>query len=232
MLVQCIQYAWEIAAPAADLAYRGGLPGAFGFDLAANRMRHLQAQGATLLELLPMALPTSWMVNADATSLVFRRWLEPDGQKLWSIMGEMMPRDFSHQEWLNLPTSEREAIAQLVRMIADYGGTSLAAVSKVLALLLPHAIPLMDDPAIRFALNQGPRIPDGTSLPKPSAPSELFLPMMDWFADACTQHETELQAIARDYSLAELDGAQVLDRLLWVHSWGNRLRGQTTRSLI
>jgi hypothetical protein len=231
MLVQCIQHSWEIADPAADLAYRGGLPGAFGFDLAANRLRRLQAQGSTLVELLPMALPTSWMVNADATSIVFRRWLEPDGQKLWSIMAEMMPNGFSHLEWLSLPSSEKEAIVQLVRMIADYGGSSLAAVSKVLALLLPHAIPLMDDPAIRFALNQGPNTPDGISLPKPSAPIELFLPMMDWFADACIQHEAELRAIARDYSLAELDGAQVLDRLLWVHSWGNRLRGQLTRSL-
>ena len=67
--------AWTVRDPAEKLQVRGTLPGAYGFDLAAHGARAARARGVGYAELLPLAMPTSWMVNNGASSPVFRWWL-------------------------------------------------------------------------------------------------------------------------------------------------------------
>ena len=127
----------------------------------------------------------------------------------------------SPEEWLAAPAELRESVSAAVTHLAGVGeGAGLAAVTKVLAALRPQLVPLMDDAALWFAL-ESPSRPE--SAETPSAPSTLFLPMLDWFADAVRLSERALVAVAVRHPDAVLDAAQVLDRLLWVESWGYRL---------
>lgn len=208
---------WRVAAPAAKLLARGGLPGAFGFDLAAHSLHTARRAGVGLPDLLAAAIPSSWMVNSRATSPVFRRWLEPPLRDAWAELLALL--DGGPERWLARPAAERDAAARAARALA-IEGHGAAALSKVLALLAPETVPLMDDAAVAFALDAlpAPRTPDD-----PKAGPELILPMLDWFAAAAIAAEPELARLARAYPLAPLGPEQVLDRLLWFESWGWRL---------
>lgn len=226
--------AWRLAMAPAKLQVRGRLPGAFGFDLATASYRAAR-RGAALVDLLPMALPGSWMVNNKVTSPVFYRWLQPHTRDLWAGLLELLDGD--SERWLARSGGEREAVALAVRNLAALdaaarGGApggptpgTAAGLSKVLALLCPDTVPLMDDAAIHFALGAVPR-PD--SADTPLAGPEHFVPMLDWFAAAVQAAGPELGALARDYALAPLSPAQVLDRLLWFETWGWRVCRQPT----
>lgn len=198
--------AWRVAMPRTKLLVRAGLPGAFGYDLAAQGFRDALARGATLEDLLPAALPASWMVNARATSPVFRRWLTAPLRDAWSAL-------------LARPDApDADVTDQVSRLCLT--GQGVAAVSKVLALLVPSCVPLLDDAALWFAR-------DAVALPRsadePSAGAEHFAPMRRWFAAAVDAQREALDDVARAHPHARLDAHQALDRLLWFESWGWRL---------
>ena len=204
------------------LLWRSSLPGASTYDRAAHTLRALQAQGAAAIDLLPLALPASWMVNAKATSQAMQRWLARPAHDAWATVLDGIGFGLSPSEWLALPASEREAVAHAVAELANGAhGASLAAVSKVLALLRPQLVPLMDDAALWFALEL---VPEPTTADAPSAPASAFVPMLDWFCEQVVASEKELIACAVRHDRAVLDAAQALDRLVWIESWGYRLR--------
>jgi hypothetical protein len=208
--------------PDEKLRWRGALPGASIYDRVAHRLRALQANGAAAIDLLPVALPAIWMVNAKATSQAMQRWLAPPATNAWSAILDGIGFGLPPAGWLALPAQERDVVVRAVSELATgEQGASLAAVSKVLALLRPQIVPLMDDAALWFALEI---VPEPTTADAPSAPASAFAPMLDWFAQQVIASESELIAIAVRHDRAVLDAAQTLDRLVWVESWGHRLR--------
>lgn len=206
----------------AKLVWRSTLPGASTYDRAAHVLRRLQAEGTTAVDLLPLALPTSWMVNAKATSHAMQRWLARPALDAWTVLLDQLDSGLSPAEWLARPANERASVTAAVTVLASGGnGASLASVSKVLALLRPQLVPLMDDAALWFALEL---VAEPTTADSPSAPASAFIPMLDWFAGQVIASEEQLIALAVRHDRAVLDAAQVLDRLLWIESWGHRLR--------
>lgn len=202
---------------AADkLQLRGGLPGAFGYDLAAHAFRRAQNAGVDAIELLPAAMPTSWMVNAKATSPVFKRWLGPACLPAWATLVDLCRGGAA--AWDERTTEDREAVEAAVRTLS-IAGQGPCAISKVLALLVPETVPLMDDAAIA-CLTGGVAAP--ADEPTCEAGPEHFVPMLDAFGREVTRHRDALVELARGYPLAPLDDAQVADRLLWFDSWGRR----------
>ena len=206
----------------AKLAWRASLPGASTYDRAAHTARVLQAEGASAVDLLPLALPASWMVNAKATSHAMQRWLSPACLPAWSTVLDGVSFALAPAEWLALAGTRKDEVAEAVAELAcgEHGAT-LAAVSKVLALLRPQLVPLMDDAALWFTLELGAE-PDTADAP--IAPASAFVPMLDWFATEVIAAEEALIAAAVAHRDAVLDAAQVLDRLVWIESWGHRLR--------
>jgi hypothetical protein len=83
-------------------------------------------------------------------------------------------------------------------------------VSKVLALLLPAVVPLMPEGACTFLLGDSAR---GV---------EAFVKIADWFVETTRTHAEAFDAIAASHEEVTLEGAQVLDRLLWFDSEGHR----------
>jgi hypothetical protein len=222
--VACPARVWQVRDALADLAFRGALPGASGYDHAAHQLRVLQARGAGVNELLPLVLPTSWMVNAKATSVTFKTWLSPPFVEVWSELALLLPVDAAPETWRDQPMEARDDVLALVRALTTPPGASLAAVTKVLALLRPQLVPLMDDAALWFVLGLGD---EPTTADAPSAPADAFLPMLDWFCEAAARHESDLVALARAHQEHVYDAPQVLDRLLWMASWGHRHRRPT-----
>lgn len=219
--------AWNLLQPFEKLVLRGQLPGAFGYDRAAHSLRVLRAQGASVRELLPLALPTSWMVNNTAPSPVFRKWLADDSVAAWESLARALAGGYAG--WIEAPPPARAEVTAAARALAIDGHGS-AAVSKVMALVAPECVPLMDDAALAFALGV---VPLPKTADKPTAGPEHFVPMLDWFARAVIDNEHTLIELAREYDLAVLDAPQVLDRLLWMETWGWRItlagRGDSPR---
>ncbi|MGZ3419030.1 MAG: DUF6308 family protein [Polyangiales bacterium] len=195
------------------LAFRASLPGAFGFDQAAHVLRVLQSEGVASVELLPLAFPTSWMVNAQATSRAFRKWFS--AIDVWAALLDELAPTMSLEQWSGEGTER-------VKELSLLENAGLAAVTKVLALLRPQLVPLMDDAQLSFALGTVP-MPDDNN--RSTATADHFAPMMTWFASQVTARENELIAIAAQHRQAVLDAAQVFDRLLWYDAWGHRHRG-------
>ena len=219
--------AWTFASPEAKLRWRASLPGASGWDEAAHVARVLQAKGTRGADLLALIFPTSWMVNAKATSRAFRRWLAPPARESWVALLDALDPMLSPEEWLALPESHRAEVAEIVATLAGGAdGAGLAAVTKSLALLRPQLVPLMDDAALWFATEAVAR-PESADTPE--AKPTQFVPMLDWFARAVCEAEGALVAVAANHENAVLDAAQVLDRLLWVESWGYRLTPPASR---
>jgi hypothetical protein len=129
--------------------------------------------------------------------------------------------DFAPEDWLALPDDQKARVEAQVANLVVHGNTNLCALSKVLVLLYPQLVSLMDDAALWFALASGE---EPTRADSPSASASQFVPMMNWFCHAYKLHEPALVSIAGAHKLSVLDGPQVLDRLLWQHSWGNRDR--------
>jgi hypothetical protein len=204
---------WTVRDPAEKLQVRGMLPGAYGFDLAAHAARVARARGADFTELLALAMPASWMVNNAAPSPVFRWWLA-ERRGAWAELCARL--EGGTEAWLAATAAERDAVAGLAAGLT-VKGHGVCALSKVLAVLCPQTVPLMDDAALAFALGTVPRPPTAD---RPTADATQLVPMLDWFARAVRDCEAPLVALARDYDLAPLDAAQTLDRLLWVESWG------------
>ncbi len=215
---------WRFAAPAEKLLARGGLPGAFGYDLAADALRAARRAGVSVRALLAPALPGSWMVNARVASPTFRRWLEPPLAEAFADLARLTGG--GPAAWLARPTSERRAAEEAAAALA-VDGQGAAAISKALALLSPETVPLMDDAALHLAVGFGAAPP--ASADDPRAGPEWVVPMLDWFATAVRAAEAPLADLARGYPLAPLEPAQVLDRLIWFDSFGFRLFNQAGR---
>lgn len=221
---------WHLGMPAAKLQVRGRLPGAFGFDLAADTYRHALRAGIPPADLLRMALPGSWMVNNKVPSPVFFRWLQPGVRAVWTRVVELLGGDAD--AWLARTPAERAELSERLAVLASIDAAartgsaeapttgSACGLSKVLALLCPDTVPLMDDAALWFALGAVPR-PDTAETP--TATTELFVPMLDWFAATVRACTPALARIAADYTPAPLSPAQTLDRLLWFETWGFRV---------
>jgi hypothetical protein len=216
--LRCPNKPWRISHPAEKLLTRGSLPGAYTFDLCAQSLRVARTRGTPITALLPLAMPASWMVNNRAPSPVLRHWVSTQAA-LWHSLVELL--DEGVFAWPEVPSQTRSEIEDIATRLChqEHG---LCAISKVLALLCPHAVPLLDDAVISFALGA---VPMPTSAETPTASVKLLLPMLDWFSEMVIAHEAELTALARTYTLAPLDAAQVLDRLLWFDSWGWRHHG-------
>jgi hypothetical protein len=212
---------WLVKNGTADLLFRGKLPGASGYDHAAHALRIARAEGIPCVTLLPLALPTSWMVNAKALSTTFQAWLAPPLLNVWAHVFELLPSSLGVNGWLELPSAKQLALTECLRQLAAPKGASLAAISKVLALFRPELVPLMDDAALWFALDA---LDEPTSADDPRASVDLFVPMLDWFAHTAREHEPALIALAVAHTEHVYDAPQVLDRLLWVASWGSRGR--------
>jgi hypothetical protein len=84
------------------------------------------------------------------------------------------------------------------------------ALSKVLALVVPEAVPLMPAPARAFVLGEDAK-----------NDRDAFGRIIEWFARAAMMNATELARIAREHREVALTPAGVLDRLLWFDSEGH-----------
>ncbi len=198
------------------LSQRATLPGAYGYDHSAHALRVAAAKGVPLADRLALALHGSWMVNSRATSPVFRRWLQAAVRPAWEVLDEVL-RD-GPEAWLSLDAEGRTVTAQAVAALAD-DDVGVAAVSKVLALLYPQTMCLMDDHAIAF-LGLAFEVPAGEE--KGTAPPSFFVPTLDAFAKAMVANREALTALAAAHTDAVLDATQVLDRVIWVASYGQR----------
>jgi len=207
---------WRIERAAEKLVLRDALPGANGWDRAAAVFRSIYGSGPRD-HLLAPAFPTSWMVNARATSRVFQRWLAPPLVDHWRTL--IAQTRGGPESWLALPESGRTAVEEAVTALS-IEGQGIAAISKTLALLVPETVPLMDDAAISFLTGA---IAMPTTADDPRAPPTLFVPTLDAFSSAVLAAEPHLITLARGHTAVALDAAQVLDRLSWVDSWGHRV---------
>jgi hypothetical protein len=207
---------WRVERAAEKLALRDALPGANGWDRAAAAFRSVYGNGPRD-HLLAPAFPTSWMVNCRAQSRTFQRWLAPPLRDHWRTL--LKQTAGGPEAWLELPESGRAAVEDAVTALS-IDGQGPCAISKSLALLVPETVPLMDDAAI--ALLTG-AVPMPATADDPKATPSLFVPMLDAFARAVLDAEPQLVELARAHTLVPLDAAQVLDRLLWVDSWGHRV---------
>ena len=194
------------------LARRATLPGAYGYDSSAHALRVAAAKGVPLVDRLALALHGSWMVNSRATSPVFRRWLQEPARPAWMLLDQVLPD--GPEAWLSLADDERSAAAQAVTLLCG-DDVGVAAVSKVLALLYPQTMCLMDDHALVF-LGLSHDFPPGEE--KGTAGASLFVPTLD----AVVANRDALTALAAAHAEAVLDATQALDRLLWVASYGER----------
>ena len=197
---------WRIESATAKLTLRATLPGARVFDLAAESLRRIRAAGVPTIEQLPLALPASWCVNSPAPSTVLRRWALPPLRDVWLLLIEVL----EEPRMGRLDPESTQAILDGVRALGPEA-FGVEAMSKVLALLLPDAVPLMPAPARTFVL--GARV---------SEEPRAFVEMIDWFAAAVEGGRAELASWAKAHEEVPLSAAQVLDRLLWFDSEGHR----------
>jgi hypothetical protein len=197
---------WRIEQAPAKLALRAKLPGARVFDLVAESLRQAKSAGVPALHRLPMALPASWCVNSPAPSTLLRRWALPPQREVWLSLVAV----FEEPRTGALDPESREAILIAMQALGSEA-IVVEAASKVLALLVPDAVPLMPPAARAFVL--------GTCSPENA---EEFVAMIDWFSEAVARGGAELAACARGHAEVLLSAAQALDRLLWFDSEGYR----------
>lgn len=208
---------WTVQDAAHKLRLRDGLPGAHVFDRVAEALKHAGAQGLSLRERLALALPASWMVNSKAPSPVMFAWASADALPAWELLEDRLGQGAAHYAALN-NDDKREMAYALEALLVPPKGT-VCALSKVLALLFPAVVPLLDDAAVAL-LTGAVEVPPGAD--QPSAGPELVVPALDAFIAAAAAQTPSLQALADTVGGLKLTPAQVLDRLLWFDSWGHR----------
>jgi hypothetical protein len=197
---------WHVRDAGRKLAYRAQLPGARVFDLVAQSLRNAKARGVGAGDRLTLALPASWLVNSPAISKVLRRWaLDPHREACLALI-DVFER--GPAEWSADPGTG-EGIRLCVASLGEEPYVT-EALSKVLALVVPDAVPLMPARARAFVLGEAAK-DDG----------DAFGRIVDWFARAAMAPAIDLARIARAHSEVELTAAGVLDRLLWFDSEGH-----------
>lgn len=197
---------WRIEKAVEKLRVRAGLPGARVFDSATEALRKARAAGVPPMDCLALALPASWCVNSPAPSPVLRRWALPPQSEVWMALLEVLEKPRSGP----LDPESREALDIGLRALGAEPFL-VEAVSKVLALLVPDAVPLMPPAARAFALGAG--APDD---------ARAFLAMVDWFERAVREGAGALGTWAAAHAEVPISAAQALNRLLWFDSEGFR----------
>ncbi len=175
---------WSIEEGNAKLVLRAKLPGARVFDLVADSLRKVRAAGIPTLDRLALALPASWCVNSPAPSTVLRRWALTPQREVWELLVDVLEDPRSGP----LDPESSEAIVSGIRVLGpeEFG---VEAISKVLALLVPDAVPLMPSPARAFML--------GEEAPKDAG---SFVAMVDWFSAAAREGGAELASLAKAHA--------------------------------
>ncbi len=197
---------WHVREAGRKLAYRAQLPGARVFDLVGQSLRSAKARGVGAGDRLTLALPASWLVNSPAISKVLRRWaLDPHREACLALI-DVFER--GPVEWSADPGTG-EGIRLCVASLGEEPYVA-EALSKVLALVVPDAVPLMPAPARAFVLGEAAK-----------DDRDAFGRIVDWFARAAMTHATDLARIAGEHREVELTAAGVLDRLLWFDSEGH-----------
>lgn len=195
---------------ARKLELRARLPGAYVFDRATHALRQARALGLGVEGRLDLAFASSWLVNSPATSAGLRDLsLGPNFVRLVTLTQAIsdLTDDCPAAQWLEI----EGAVDHLAGALGPKAALGAEVLSKVLALVLPETVPLLPEPACRLLLGE-----------PPAAPGARFARCLEVFREATRALETELIPIARAHSLAVLDAAQVLDRLLWFDSEGHR----------
>lgn len=195
---------WNVDDVLRKLSQRAGLPGARVYDLSADSLRQAKELGLSNDARLPLACPGSWLVNSPAASVVFRRWVLPPSH---AILVDLLSR-FDPPEMGPLADETKAAFREAIPHLGKEP-ILVEALSKMLALLVPHAIPLMPPLAVTFVLG-----------PEALPPADTFVAMADWFGRAVEEHWDELTGWAAGHAEVRLDAAQVLDRVLWFDSDG------------
>jgi hypothetical protein len=197
---------WRIEGASTKLDLRAKLPGARVFDLVADSLRKVRAAGIPTLDRLALALPASWCVNSPAPSTVLRRWALAPQREVWELLIEVLEEPRSGP----LDAESSEAIVSGIRVLGpeEFG---VEAISKVLALLVPDAVPLMPPPARAFVLGESGH-----------KDARAVVEIVDWFRAAVREGGDELASLAKAHAEVPLSGAQALDRLLWFDSEGHR----------
>jgi hypothetical protein len=197
---------WHVELGPAKLSLRAKLPGARVFDLATESLRKARSAGLSILDRLPLALPASWCVNSPAPSTVLRRWALQPQREVWVPLVEVLEEPLAGP----LDPESTEALLAGIRVLGPepFG---VEAISKVLALLVPEAVPLMPAAARAFVLGEAG-----------ARDAEAFVEMVNWFAAAVKEGGAELASWAKAHAEVPLSAAQALDRLLWFDSEGHR----------
>lgn len=210
---------WGTSHVGEKLRTRAELPGASAFDDAAHALASARAKGVSARELLPLACASSWLVNNAVPSPIFKRWLAAPLRDVWS---EFVAAFDGAWAWGTFADEDRAALASAAGLLG-IEGHGAGAISKVLALLAPHAVPLMPDAALWFAIDAAPR-PDKPD--QQSASASAIGTMLDWFTREGQRLEARLGDEAASFAKARpeahLSPAQVLDRVLWFDSVGHR----------
>ncbi len=204
---------WDILEVERKLSLRAQLPGARVFDLAGASLRAAKARGVSAGDRFTLALPASWLVNSPAISRVLRRWaLEPHREACLALI-ELL--DAGPEEWGRASADGSTGKDAMSLGLASLGDEPyvVEAVSKILALVVPDAVPLMPPAARAFVLGEGDARKDTTA---------AFGGIVDWFARAARDHEAALTEAARAHREVEITPAGVLDRLLWFDSEGHK----------
>ena len=196
------------------LVVRGQLPGASIFDRSVRVFREAHAAGLSLSALLPPATSGSWMVNNKVPSPQFQQWLQ--GPSLASLERLLDILSGDTAQWRTRTQEERATVEEAIKTLwtPNYG---IVGISKVLAMLCPDVVPLMDDAACWFALDI---VPCPKTASTAQAGPEVFLQMLDWFTSQVEANLEALQQLADFYEECPMSPAQLLDRLLWFESWG------------
>jgi hypothetical protein len=208
---------WTLYDVPEKLSLRDSLPGAHVFDRIAEGLKHAAERDLPLADRLAFALPASWMVNAKAPSPVLRAWRSNEALPAWELLVERL--EGGPADWLRLDDNDRQEIGYALEALVVPPRGGLCALSKVLALLCPRTVPLLDDAAIAL-LTGGVELPADAD--HPAAGPEHLVPALDAFCRAAVEGEATLATLADAVPDLTLSPGQVLDRLLWVDSWGHR----------
>jgi hypothetical protein len=137
---------------------------------------------------------------------VLRRWVLPPEREVWASLIDVLDEPRAGP----LDVESSDAVLAAIQALGPEA-FGVEAISKVLALLVPDAVPLMPPAARLFALG-------GSS----AANAGAFVEMVNWFGKAAHEGRAELARWAHQHSEVPLSAAQVLDRLLWFDSEGYR----------
>ncbi len=206
---------WPLVNANDKLSQRARLPGARLFDMVAESLESARHEGRlSTSDRFTLALPASWLVNSPAISRVLRRWALPPHRDTCLSLVDLLAS--GPEGWEKDPS----VMGVIKARIASLGDEPyvIEALSKVMALLVPHAVPLLPASACAFLL--GPA--DGSATLALPSGADAFLGAAQVFAGAVRDHEEDLAAIARAHSEVRLTPGGVLDRLLWFDSEGFR----------